>query len=205
MKFDFFRNFKLVSGQDGIYRSISNVVILDYEGIEGDFSGFHEGDFVITNLIFAKNDPSKIYPVFKALIQNGISVFAIKTVFFTDLPKEVIDLTNKYQVPVFLFHDIYIEDVLLSITDQLRSRANFSYYENLIHTLITTPSHAKTIQELLNSFSSAHNKQFNPLLVSVLYFEYNDDPDEFLLQRNVNKLIFQREMIRAKRRPYGKI
>ena len=201
MNFDFFRNFELVSGHDGIYRNISNVVILDYEGIEGDFSGFHEGDFVITNLLFAKNDPSKIYPVFEALIESGISVFAIKTVFFTSLPKEVIALTDKYKVPLFLFHDVYIEDVILSITDQLRSHANFSYYENLIHTLITTPSHNDTIQELLHSFSSARYQQTAQLYVSVLYFEYSETPDEFLLQRNVNKLTLKIQHMNVEHRP----
>lgn len=159
MDFDFFRNFNLISGRGGINRSISNVVILDYEGIEGDFSGFHEGE------------------------------------------EDVIALTDKYQVPVFFFHDIYIEDVLLSITDQLRSRANFSYYENLIHTLVTTPSHSETIQELLHSFSSTRYQQTAPLSVSVLYFEYNETPDEFMLQRNVNKLTLKIQHMDTAQRP----
>ena len=113
-KFDFWDHFTLISGAPGVYRNISNVVILDYEGIEGDFSGFHEGDFVITNLLFAKNDPEKIYPAFLSLIEKGVSAFAIKTVFYSDLPDEVMALTEQRQVPVFLFHDIYIEDVILN-------------------------------------------------------------------------------------------
>ncbi|MGN0164557.1 MAG: PucR family transcriptional regulator ligand-binding domain-containing protein [Lachnospiraceae bacterium] len=201
MNSDIFHNFELVSGRDGIYRSISNVVILDYEGIEGDFSGFHEGDFVITNLMFAKNDPSKIYPAFETLIQNGISVFAIKTVFYTSLPEEVIALTEKYQIPLFFFHDVYVEDVLLSITDQLRSHANFSYYENLIHTLITTPSHSETINELLHSFLSCRFEKPIPLFVSVLYFEYNETPDEFMLQKNVNKLTMKLQHMNISNKP----
>ena len=64
-KFELLNKLRLVSGANGLYRNITNVVILDYEGIEGDFSGFHEGDFVITNLLFAKNDISKIYPAFE--------------------------------------------------------------------------------------------------------------------------------------------
>ena len=201
MNFDFFRNFSLIAGRDGIHRSISNVVILDYEGIEGDFSGFHEGDFVITNLLFARNDISKIYPVFEALIQKGISVFAIKTVFFSSLPEDVITLTDRYQVPLFLFHDVYIEDVLLGITDQLRSHANFSYYENLIDMLVTTPSHSETIRELLHSFSSVHSEQVSQLSVSVLYLEYEETPDEIVLQRNVNKLTMRVQHISTSPKP----
>ena len=58
-KFDFLNNFVLAAGHNGLSRTISNVVILDHEGIDGDFSDFHEGDFVITNLLFAKNSPKK--------------------------------------------------------------------------------------------------------------------------------------------------
>lgn len=85
-KFELLNKLRLVSGANGLYRNITNVVILDYEGIEGDFSGFHEGDFVITNLLFAKNDISKIYPAFEALIKLGVSAFAIKTVFLINFP-----------------------------------------------------------------------------------------------------------------------
>ena len=101
-KFDFWDHFTLISGASGVYRNISNVVILDYEGIEGDFSGFHEGDFVITNLLFAKNDPGKIYPAFLSLIEKGVSAFAIKTVFYSDLPDEVMQRREKPQEREYL-------------------------------------------------------------------------------------------------------
>ena len=57
-KFELLNKLRLVSGANGLYRNITNVVILDYEGIEGDFSGFHEGDFVITNLLKSPSIPS---------------------------------------------------------------------------------------------------------------------------------------------------
>ena len=139
-KFDFLNNFILAAGHNGLSRTISNVVILDYEGIDGDFSGFHEGDFVITNLLFAKNSPEKIYSAFEELISIGVSAFAVKTVFFKKLPSKVIDLADKNEVPVFLFNDIYIEDVILGITDHLRSSANYNYYESLLDSFLLPPS-----------------------------------------------------------------
>ena len=39
-KFDFLNNFVLAAGHNGLSRTISNVVILDHEGIDGDFSDF---------------------------------------------------------------------------------------------------------------------------------------------------------------------
>ena len=158
-KFDFWDHFTLISGASGVYRNISNVVILDYEGIEGDF--------VITNLLFAKNDPGKIYPAFLSLIEKGVSAFAIKTVFYSDLPDEVMALTEQRQVPVFLFHDIYIEDVILNITDHLRSLGNYSYYEELIDTFVCPPVHHDAIHRLLATlFSSGEGMLLYPFLSS---------------------------------------
>lgn len=187
-KFELLNKLRLVSGANGLYRNITNVVILDYEGIEGDFSGFHEGDFVITNLLFAKNDISKIYPAFEALIKLGVSAFAIKTVFFDKLPDDILELTEKNEVPVFLFNNIYIEDVILSITDHLRSSSNYNYYENLIDSFLTSPSKQLNIKEFVNSLSPVSDSLKSENLVTTLYLMSENETDEFTLQRNINKL-----------------
>ena len=197
-KFDFFKNFVLIAGAKGLYRNISNVVILDYEGIEGDFSGFHEGDFVITNMLFAKNDTSKIYPAFKELIDIGVSAFAIKTVFFTELPAEVLELAEHSRIPVFFFHDIYIEDVILSITDHLRSSANYNYYENLIDSFLLTPSHHAQINELLHSLLPDEDQRISEKTVTSLSLFPPTDTDEFSLQRTINKLMLQVNHMKTK-------
>lgn len=188
-KFDFLKNLVLVAGSKGLYRNISNVVILDYEGIEGDFSGFHEGDFVITNLLFAKNDVSKIYPAFEALIEIGVSAFAIKTIFFESLPDDIIALAERSEVPVFLFNDIYIEDVILNITDHLRSSANYNYYEDLIDTFLSDPSHISQRKDLIRSLFPDEETTQNNEMVTALYLLSHNDIDEFSLERNINKLM----------------
>lgn len=190
-KFDFLNNFILAAGHNGLSRTISNVVILDYEGIDGDFSGFHEGDFVITNLLFAKNSPEKIYSAFEELISIGVSAFAVKTVFFKKLPSKVIDLADKNEVPVFLFNDIYIEDVILGITDHLRSSANYNYYESLLDSFLLPPSHEKQLNEFLTSLKNDNSVSFNEKSVSCIYLIPAQDTDEFSLQRNINKLTLQ--------------
>lgn len=190
-KFDVLKNFVLVAGTKGLYRNISNVVILDYEGIEGDYSDFHEGDFVITNLLFAKNDTSKIYPAFKALIDIGVSAFAVKTVFFTTLPDDIIQLANYYEIPIFLFHDIFIEDVILSISDHLRSSANFNYYEDLIDSFECEHSHSSQVRQLLNSLLGTQDEFTNDMQVSSLYAIFTKPIDDFSIQRTINKLTLQ--------------
>lgn len=195
-KFDFLNNFVLAAGHNGLSRTISNVVILDHEGIDGDFSDFHEGDFVITNLLFAKNSPQKIYFSFEALISIGVSAFAVKTVFFKELPSEVIELADKKEVPIFLFNDIYIEDLYSRHTDPLRSSSNYNYYETLLDSFLAPPSHEKQLNEFLAALMNDSAVSLNGKSVSCVYLISPQDIDEFSLQRNINKLTLQsRHMI----------
>lgn len=185
--FEFMNNFLLVAGNAGLYKIVTNVVILDYEGIEEDYHGFHEGDFVITNLMFAKRHPERIYNSFKALIALGVSAFAIKTVIFTKLPDEVIALANEKQVPIFLFNDIFIEDVILNITDHLRSATNFNYNENLINEIISPSDHASQVDDLSKSLGIDGQADY----CSAMYLGYKTPIDKFTLQRTINKLQIQ--------------
>ena len=76
-------------------------------------------------------------------------------------------LTEQRQVPVFLFHDIYIEDVILNITDHLRSLGNYSYYEELIDTFVCPPVHHDAIHRLLATlFPSGEGMLLYPFLSS---------------------------------------
>ncbi len=173
-----------------MHRVISNVVIMDYEGISGNFTDFHTGDFVITNLLFAKDDPSLIYQAFKQLMNIGISAIAIKDIFFTEIPDEVIELADISRVPVFFFNSIYIEDVLLNITDHIRSENNFNYGEELINQFYARPSNEENIYNLLNYMQTIHYTH-----VSTMYISYRNPIDDFTLQRHINKIRMKKNQI----------
>lgn len=187
-QFDFFSNFTLCAGADGLYRTISNVVVLDYEGIEENFCDFHKGDFVLTNLIYAKEQPEKIYSSFSQLMDIGVSAIAVKTVFFRELPDEVIRLANRQKVPLFFFDSIYIEDVILNIADYLRSNTNYTYYERLIESFIAADSHTAAIDRLLQNI----RKESHPY-VSAMYISYKHTIDDFSIQRSLNKMQLQKQ------------
>lgn len=181
--FKFFDSFELIAGSSGQYRSVTNVVILDYEGIEGQYVGFQNGDFVITNLLFAKDNPERIYKSFKALIELGVSAFAIKTVFYSTVPAEVIQLANEQEVPIFTFKDIFIEDVIINITNHLRASSNFEYFEKLIDQFTTANSNAVEIQQFLTALSTPSQAAF----ASTLYMVENKTSNDFTLQRLISK------------------
>lgn len=195
---DFFDNFHLVAGENGLHRTVSNVVILDFEGIAEQYIGFGQGDFVITNLMFAKNHPERIYRSFSSLIQIGVSAFAIKTVIFTELPPEVLSLCNAHNIPVFLFQDIFIEDVILNITDHLRASTDLHYFENLILQFLQKTDASSAILEFLTALNVPHRQG----AVSSMYLQYRNKIDDFTLWRTINALQMQLEQLHRKHNIY---
>lgn len=103
LQLDLFSNFTLCAGALGLVHNISNVVVLDHEGLLDNFSDFHEGDFVLTNLFYAKDDPERIYTSFCQLMQIGVSAIAIKSIFYKELPEKVLALANPVKMFLFSF------------------------------------------------------------------------------------------------------
>lgn len=186
-QFDFFTNFTLYAGANGFFRTISNVVILDHECIQDNYSDYNEGDFVLTNLIFAKENPEIIYSCFSKLMDTKISAIAIKSIFFNQLPQNVIDLANERQVPIFFFHSVYIEDIFLNITDYLRLKTNHNYHESLIDTILYKNNLATPTSNLLsNMVNDSHT------WLSSMYISYKGLIDDFSIYRNLNKLLLKK-------------
>lgn len=182
-QFDFFTNFTLCAGAGGLGRSISNVVVLDHEGFLDDFTDFHEGDFVLTNLFYAKDDPALILSSFSKLMNIGVSAIAVKTIFYQELPKEVIALSDKRGIPVFIFHSIYIEDVILCITDYIRSSTDYSHYEKLIDQILHTAPETEAAAELIDGMDATQYAK-----LSCMYLSYRKNTDSISIQRYLNKL-----------------
>lgn len=185
-QFDFFQHFRPYAGTSGNYRIISNVVILDHEVLLNDYSDFHEGDFVITNLLYGKDHPELIQSSFMTLMEKGVSAIAIKSIFYDTLPGEIMTMADQYQVPVFFFNHIYIEDVLLTIMDDLRNSSNASYYEKLVDRMRRV-DHDEAIQLFLEE-----SKIPSSASLFTIYLSYKAPMDEITLQRNFNQILHQK-------------
>lgn len=186
LQMDFFQNFTLYAGKSGLYRAVTSVVILDHEGLYDNFCDFHEGDFVLTNLLYAKDNPERIYPSFLSLMNIGVSAIAIKSVLFSELPEEVIALAEEYHVPIFFFKSIYIEDVILNISDAIKAYSDYDFYEKKIDSFLLPGSNAEEINAFLSSISQ-NDRSF----VCSLYLEYREKTDDFSTQRSFHTLKFR--------------
>lgn len=157
-----FKEFNLIAGQRGLTNQTNNIVILEYEPINNRYDVFHEGDFVLSSLFFAKDRPDLIIVAFKELIKRKISGIAIKTVFFDNIPDDVMKIAEAHKLPVFLFETAYMEDLILSANELLKTKLQFVVFEEKITNLIQNyPSPYK-----VNNTLKEINPEFHPNIIT---------------------------------------
>lgn len=130
-------NFQLAAGGKGLQREMHSVVIFEYESIKVENPHYYEGDFLITSLVFAKDRPELVAPAIQRMCALGASGIAIKTIYYSQLPAEAVETADAYQVPIFLFQDIYIEKVILCINEYLCREQDFARYEHELEQMLT--------------------------------------------------------------------
>ena len=107
MKLPTLKDFELIAGYRGLDREIQRASILDYE-YEKSLSDkpiqtyFEKEDFVISSLIYAKDDPSLILESVKGLVSDGVSGLAVKNIYYDVLPEEVIKYANQMDSNLYL-------------------------------------------------------------------------------------------------------
>ena len=119
------KKMELISGYQGLLHYVSSAGIADYEFCSDlDYpreNAFEKGSFVLSSLLFAKENPASILPAVKQLFEAGVSALAYKTVIFQDLPEEVIVFSNENDFPIFRFGtNVYFENIIFEITDAMR-------------------------------------------------------------------------------------
>ncbi|MGF6375174.1 hypothetical protein M2140_000208 [Clostridiales Family XIII bacterium PM5-7] len=119
------QNFKLISGAKGLDRIVCSAGIMDYEFVpEVEYhndTAFEKESFVISSLLFAKNEPEQIIDAIKALHDFGASAFAFKTIIFNELPAEVIEFSNEKGFPIFTFGpELYFENIIYEIMEAVQ-------------------------------------------------------------------------------------
>ncbi len=182
-----FNSFHLIAGEEGLERTISNVVILEYESIENNYNDFNKGDFVLTSLFFAKDNEDYIYEAFSHLMERDISGIAVKTVYFTNLPSACIALAKEKQVPLFTFSDVYMEDVVINVYDYIKSQQRYYIHEEKVEKLLSSTLTATEVLSLAREL----NPEFESH-VTAMYLLIKDTPGENQLFRIFNQLQYHR-------------
>lgn len=141
-----FQNFRLVAGEGGLNRAITNTTILEYETYIDGFHVFKAGDFILTSLFFAKDNPELIRKSFEELLAREVAGIAVKTSFYEELPQDVLDYANGKNLPVFLFDDTYMEDIIVRIDEVLKKKEAYLTDERVLQKFLEPHSDADVVK-----------------------------------------------------------
>lgn len=116
-----FKEFRLIAGREGLDKVVMNSGILEHEGdsILKIAEAFTTGDFVVTTLFFGKMDVTYAEKCLVQLIDLGVSAIAIKGIYFQDLSDGFKQYADIQRVPIFIFADTFIDDIIFSVKSSL--------------------------------------------------------------------------------------
>lgn len=130
------KNFRIVSGIKGLSNIIKRVGILDHETGELVYETFTEGQFVLTTLYVIKDDINKLKELVNMMISVGVCGLAIRSVYFDNIPEDVIELANGNDFPIMLYNNVYFEDVFAGILTAMKEKDEKRLIELRIDSLL---------------------------------------------------------------------
>ena len=141
------KRLRLIAGQDGLERTVTAAVLLEYDPLRMQLPDFYKGDLVVTTLAYARGDHQLVAHSLQALMNQGIAGLLVKTAYFSELPPSVVALANRMGTPLFLFDETYIEEVILEVTELIRGKRHFAGYEQELDALMRGGLSAEQVKE----------------------------------------------------------
>lgn len=160
-KLNTFKNFKLISGFDGLNNLIEKVGILDWEFFSNMKGQFIRGEFVLSSLLFAKDNSEYILEAVKNLIEDRACGLAVKNIYYNELPSEVIEYANSKSFPIFIFDtSAYFEDIITEVMEKIKTADNYDLLEGKIDVLIRQNLNKTSVKEVALEINSSFKEQF---------------------------------------------
>ncbi|OQA72274.1 MAG: Purine catabolism regulatory protein-like family protein [Firmicutes bacterium ADurb.Bin248] len=159
-----------IAGQNGLNSSVEMVDMLDFAWEnKGTYSEdlFDRYSFVVSSLLFARDDEKKLYETLRRLIECGVSGLAYKTVFFQSLPREVCALADENNFPIFRFDDnITFREIIVDIEDAVRLNKDILKNANYLSEMISKNLSQDEITRYTIGISSMFNKYARVTMLS---------------------------------------
>ncbi|NLL92057.1 MAG: hypothetical protein GX222_06525 [Ruminococcaceae bacterium] len=155
-----FKGFRFLSGVKGAANIITGVGIFEWETLDDIETDFMQGEFVVTTLSCARNDVGYACECLKALIDKKVAAIAIKNIYFSELPQEILRYSDNAQVPIFSFSDANFEDLIFNIKNAIELGGLNKEWNRAVENLIRGKGKPKKLSELareLNPFFYKHH------------------------------------------------
>lgn len=134
---------KLIAGKGGLARCITGCGILDYElmpELKDRYyhTNFQEGQFIVSSLLYTKDNPYLLSDAIKHLMSKGASGLAVRNVFHIQIPENVIRYADARNFPIFLVQSVKLpfENIIYTINRQLELESSSSYLRELLNRLM---------------------------------------------------------------------
>ncbi len=192
------REFRLVAGKAGVSNKIYKVGILDHEIGEVIEKSFIEGEFVLSTLLVIKDKIEQLYNIVEKLILVGASGLAIKTIYFNEIPNEIIHFANSRDFPLFIFDKVYFEDIITIIIDTINKKKDNTEIELKIDNILYSNLNSLMIKKIAYEF----NRDFKEKHIVIFCKRKNKGKDTNPISLNIakdnnlnksNKIIFYKE------------
>ncbi|MDD6796526.1 MAG: hypothetical protein PUE01_14175 [Clostridiaceae bacterium] len=121
------------------------------------------------------------------LMQRGVSAIAIKTVFFNDIPSSLKDMADKFNVPIFIFSNAYMEDLIICANELLKSKLLYIVLEEKITKLIENKLSKEKILDTTHSI----NPGFYPKIITAYFTSKNHNESDKLI-KHFQRLLYSR-------------
>jgi len=154
------KRLRLIAGQEGLDRTVTAAVLLEYDPSRMQLPDFYRGDLVVTTLAYAIGDNQLVSTSLLALMKQGIAGLLVKTAYFSELPQAVVNMANALGTPLFLFDETYIEEVILEVTELIRGKRHFSGYEKELDALMSGSLSVEKTKECVQRIDPVGSKAY---------------------------------------------
>lgn len=131
-----FSTFRLLSGKGGLDNTVSVSGFFEWEDEAHIRKDFIPGIFVLTTLSMFRDNWPEAEKHLKLLIRNGVSAIAIKNVFFDGVSDSLRGYADQFDVPLFIFSDTYVNDIIQVIQNEVADSAHHSLGSTVLETII---------------------------------------------------------------------
>lgn len=188
LELDVFKEARLVSGKNGLSKSIKRVSFFDCPPPQKDDEKelIKEGDFYITSFYFVKDSFDEMGYILKLIIENQTSGLVIIDNYLSTLPDKLLSYAEKYNYPIFFMDkDTPYADIISSIMELIISDQENKIMEMKVSQLLRPDLDFMEKKKILFSINS-NLKDF----ISTIYYSNSSNTKNKFLQiiiKDINK------------------
>lgn len=188
LELDVFKEARLVSGENGLSKSIKRVSFFDCPPPQKDDEKelIKEGDFYITSFYFVKDSFDEMGYILKLIIENQTSGLVIIDNYLTTLPDKLLSYADKYNYPIFFMDkDTPYADIISSIMELIISDQENKIMEMKVSQLLRPDLDLTEKRKILFSINSS----LKDFISTIYYTNSNNTKNKFLqmIIKDINK------------------